>query len=159
MKKHSHLCSEWNYARYEKASTLLEFYSSLITGSHNKIKAYYEKRFGENVFEGRWEACYKHCSRNVFVLCEFIGSRKGDVVVVNVNTGKRVKPARSLKPVTFAWSRGCSQSAAVRDTWTVLISTEQAAGRRNKESQLPSANKTSFHFASPDFYAGFNMWV
>lgn len=104
MKKHSHLCSEWNYARYEKASTLLEFYSSLITGSHNKIKAYYEKRFGENVFEGRWEACYKHCSRNVFVLCEFIGSRKGDVVVVNVNTGKRVKPARSLKPVTFAWS-------------------------------------------------------
>lgn len=70
---------------------------------------------------------------------------------MDVVVGKRVVIAANLTLVTFSWSRPSSQSAAVRDTRTVIISTEQAAGRRNKESR-PLPGKTSFHSVNTDKY-------
>ena len=57
--------------------------------------------------------------------------------------------------ITFCWSRSCSQSAAVRDTWTVLISTNRlqaAGGTKRAARSLEKAAFTSLTRTHIDFY-------
>lgn len=58
----------------------------------------------------------------------------------------RAVAARGLAPVTFLWSRPRSQSAAVRDTWTVRGFTEQ----EQREPTAARAASTRTYACEPE---------
>lgn len=60
-----------------------------------------------------------------------------------------------LTTVTLCWSQTSSQSAAVKDTWTAIISKKLAAGSRNKGSRPWREEPRKYPPTGPGFSSAF----